>query len=282
MADGTILVTGATGRVGKELVDQLLDKGARVRVLTRDPRKVAHLGDRVEVAVGDLDKPATVAEAMQNVDKLYFLTYHAGQVATLIDAAKRSGVKHIVKQSSTEADKSIGLGKFHREQEELIKASGMAWTMVRPSMFMTQTIRWWAATIKSRSAVYFPGGKGKVRAIDPRDVAAISCVVLTQPGHEGRTYSVTGPESLTVGEMVAIIGKVLGKRIRYISIPPVLAGVWLRRNGLSGELVKALVQTFDALRRNEYAAVTDDAERVTGHKPRSYETWCRENIAAFQ
>ena len=76
--------------------------------------------------------------------------------------------------------------------------------------------------------------------------------------------------------------KVLGKRIRYISIPPVLAGVWLRRNGLSGELVKSLVQTFDALRRNEYAAVTDDAERVTGHKPRSYETWCRENIAAFQ
>lgn len=282
MGDGTILVTGATGRVGKELVEQLLDRGAQVRVLVRDKNKVAHLGDRVEIAVGDLDKPETLAEAMQGVEKLYFVTYHSGQVADLVEAAKKAGVRHIVKQSSTEAERSIGLGRLHRDQEELIKGSGMAWTIIRPSMFMTQTIRWWAASIKSRSAVYFPGGKGKVRAIDPRDVAAMACTVLTQPGHEGSIYAVTGPESLTVAEMVGIIGKVLGRRIRYISIPPAFAAIWLRRNGLSKELVKALVQTFEALRRNEYATVTEDVERVTGHKPRGYEAWCRENVAAFQ
>jgi uncharacterized protein YbjT (DUF2867 family) len=282
MADGTILVTGATGRVGKELVEQLLSGEARVRVLVRDKQKVAYLGNRVEITVGDLDKPETLAEAMRSIEKLYFITYHTQQVANLVEAAKKAGVRHIVKQSSTEAERSIGLGKWHREQEEFIKGSGMAWTIIRPSMFMTQTIKWWAATIKSRSAVFFPGGKGKVRAIDPRDVAAMACTVLTQPGHEGSTYAVTGPESLTIADLVEIIGKVLGRRIRYIAIPPALAGIWLRRNGLPRELVKALVQTLDALRKNEYAVVTEDVERVTGHKPRGFEAWCRENVAAFQ
>lgn len=282
MVDGTILVTGATGNVGKELVEQLLNREARVRVLVRDKQKVAYLGNRVEIAVGDLDKPETLADAMRSIEKLFFISYHTEQVANLVEAAKKAGVRHIVKLSSTEAEKSIGLGKWHREHEEFIKDSGMTWTIIRPSMFMTQTIKWWAATIKSRSAVYFPGGKGKVRAIDPRDVAAVACTVLTQPGHEGSTYSVTGPESLTIAEMVEIIGKVLGKRIRYISIPPALGGLWLRRNGLSKELVKALVQTFVALRKNEYATVTEDVERIIGHKPRDYAAWCRENVAAFQ
>ncbi len=282
MANGTILVTGATGRVGKELVEQLLNADARVRVLTRDQQRAAYLGNRVEVAVGDLNNPETLAEAMRRIDALYFVTYHASQVASLVETAKKAGVRHIVKQSSAEAERSIGLGKWHREQEELIKGSGMPWTFIRPSMFMSQTIQWWAASIRSRSAVYFPGGKGKVRAIDPRDVASVACAVLTQPGHEGRTYTPTGPESLTIGEMVNIIGKVLGRRIRYIPIPSTLAGIWLRRTGLSTELVKALVQTLDALRKNQYSMLTEDVERVTGHKPRGFEAWCRENVAAFQ
>jgi uncharacterized protein YbjT (DUF2867 family) len=110
----------------------------------------------------------------------------------------------------------------------------------------------------------------------------VACTVLTQRGHEGKTYAVTGLESLTIAEMVEVIGKVLGRRLRYIPVPPCLAGIWLRRSGLSRQLVKALVQTLRALRKNEYADVTEDVERVTRHKPRDFEAWCHENVAAFQ
>src|SRR5262245_282969 len=277
---GTVLITGATGQVGRELVEQLLreDPRVRVRVLVRDRQRIAHLGNRIEIAQGDLDKPETLADAMRGVDRLYFVTPVTDQVARLLEAAKHAGVGHIVKQSTIEADRSLGPGKWHREQEELVKGSGMDWTIVRPTMMMTNTIGWWAATIKSQGAVYFPGGSGRVPAIDPRDIAAVARRVLAEPGHEGKTYAVTGPESLAIAEMVGVIGRVLGRRIRYVSVPSCLAGIWLRRSGLSKSLVKALIETLRALRKSEYAYVTQDVERVTRCTPRSFERWCRENV----
>ncbi len=283
MSNGTILITGATGHVGKELVEQLLKMGdTRVRILVRNRNKVLHLGNNVEIAVGDLDKPETLSDAMQNVERLYFVTAFTGQIANLVKKAKKAGVKHIVKQSTIEADRSLGPGKWHREQEEFIKASDMAWTIIRPTMMMTNTIEWWSATIKSKSAIYFPGRKGKVPVIDPRDIAAVVCKVLTHSGHEGKTYVVTEPDALSIAEMVDIIGKVLDKRISYISVFPWLAGMWLRRSGLNRRLADALIQTLQALRKNQYAYVANDVELVTGQKPRGFEAWCRENIVAFQ
>ena len=165
-----ILVTGATGNVGKHLVGQLVDRGAQVRVLVRDESKAAYLDTNVERAVGDLDEPVTLTTALCGIDRLYLVTPDTQQVINLLEVARRSGVKHVVKQSTIEADRSIGPGKWHREQEELIRASGLAWTFLRPTMMMGNTIEWWAATIKSQGAVYFPGGKGKVPPVDPRDV----------------------------------------------------------------------------------------------------------------
>ncbi|MCI0397286.1 MAG: SDR family oxidoreductase [Chloroflexi bacterium] len=277
-----ILVSGATGNVGQHLVGQLLDKGAEVRALVRDEQKVAHLGNSVERAVGDLDRPETLAAAMQGIDQLYFVTPDTQQVINLLEAAKRAGVSHVVKQSTIEADRSVGPGKWHREQEELIEASGLAWTFLRPTMLMVNTIEWWSATIKSQSAVYFPGGKGKVPPVDPRDVADVAGKVLTFPGYEGQIYELTGPEALTIGEMVHILETVLGRRIRYVNVPAFLAAIWLRRFGLPRFLVKGLMETLGALRRNEYAYVTDAVERVGRHRPRSFEAWCRDHIAAFQ
>jgi uncharacterized protein YbjT (DUF2867 family) len=277
-----ILITGATGNVGKELVRLLLDKGAQVRVLVRDERKVSHLGGRVEVAVGDLDRPNTLAAAMQGVDQLYLVAPVTEQVTRLLEAARQAGVKHVVKQSTIEAGRRLGPGKWHREQEELVKSMGFAWTFLRPTMFMSNTIEWWGATIKSQAAVYFPGGSGKVPPVDPRDVAAVACTVLTHPGHAGQIYEVTGPEAFTIGEMVQILGKVMGKPLRYVNVPAFLAAIWLRRFGMSPELVKGLMETLGALRRNEYAYVTDVVERVGRVEPRTFEAWCRENTGAFQ
>jgi uncharacterized protein YbjT (DUF2867 family) len=277
-----ILVSGATGNVGRHLVGQLLDKGAQVRALVRDEGKVAYLNNSVERAIGDLDEPETLTTAMRGIDRLYLVTPDTQQVINLLEASKRTGVKHVVKQSTIEADRSLGPGKWHREQEELIKASGLAWTFIRPTMMTVNTIEWWGATIKSQNAVYFPGGNGKVPAVDPLDVAAVASTVLTCPSHEGQIYEVTGPEVLTIGEMVQVLAKVLGKPLRYVNIPAFLAAIWLRRFGMSRELVKGLMETLGALRRNEYAYVTDVVERVGGVKPRTFEAWCRDHIAAFQ
>jgi len=277
-----ILISGATGNVGKELVKQLLDKSAQIRVLIRDERKAADFDHRVEVAVGDLDKPDTLATAMQGVDRLFFVTPVTEQVLNLLKAAKQGGVKHVVKLSTIEANRSLGPGKWHREQEELIKSMGFAWTFIRPTMFMSNTIEWWSATIKMQNAVYFPGGNGKVPPVDARDVAAVAGTVLMGPGHEGQIYEVTGAQALTIREMIQVLAKVLGRPVRYVNVPAFLAAIWLRRFGMSRELVKALMETLGALRRNEYAYVTDTVERIGGAEPHAFEAWCREHIEAFQ
>ncbi|MFN8468350.1 MAG: NAD(P)H-binding protein [Caldilineaceae bacterium] len=277
-----ILVTGATGNVGQYLVPRLLTKDAPVRVLVRDKSKVAHFGDRVECAVGDLDQPETLLPAMQGVDRLYIVTPDTQQVARLLDAAKAAGVSHVVKQSTIEADRSLGPGKWHRAQEELIMASGLCWTFLRPTMMMVNTIEWWAATIKSHGTVYFPGGKGKVAPVAPADIAAVAATVLTDaPNHNRQIYELTGPESLTIGDMVRTLGTVLGRHLRYVNVPAPLATLWLRRMGLPSYVVTGLVETLGALRRSEYAYVTDAVTQVGAVTPQCYADWCTGNRDAF-
>lgn len=277
-----ILLTGATGNVGKELVPYFINEGVKVRVLVRDEHTVIEWKNKAEIAIGDLDKPETLTAAMRGIDRLFFVTPVTSQVENLLRAAKQASVRHVVKQSTIEADRSLGPGKWHREQEELIKSMGFEWTFLRPTMMMVNTIEWWSATIKAQDAVYFPGGKGKVSSVDPRDIAAVVHAVLTRSGHEGMIYELTGPEVFTIGEMVQVLAKVLGKPLRYASIPAFLAAIWLRKFGMSHELVNALMETLRALRKNEYAYVTDAVERVTGDKPRTFEAWCRENASSFR
>ena len=277
-----ILVTGATGNVGKELVKQLVDKGVQVRVLLRDQKKAATLRDRAEVAIGDLNKPETLGGPMQGVEKLFLVTPDTGQVANLLKVAKQAGVQHVVKLSTIEADRSLGPGKWHRQQEELIKSMGFEWTFLRPTMMMVNTIEWWGETINSQNAVYFPGGKGKVSPVDPRDVATIACTVLTQSGHEGQIYELTGPEAFTISEMVQILAKALDKPIRYTDVPVFAAAMGMLRFSLPFYVVMGLMQTLSALRRSEYAYVTDVVEQVGKCEPRTFNEWCRENVAAFQ
>ncbi len=277
-----ILVSGATGNVGKELVGFLLDKSAKIRVLVRDPKKAAHWGNRVEIVVGDLDQPETLIPAMQGVEKLYFVTPEPKQVANLLNAAKQAGVKHVIKQSTIEAGRSLGPGKWHRQQEELIKSMGFEWTFLRPTMMMVNTIEWWKETIKLQNAVYFPGGKGKVPPVAPRDVARVACTVLTESGHEGKVYELTGSEALSIGEMVEILAKALGKPIQYTDVPVFAAAISLLRFGLPLYVLKGLMHTLGALRKSEYEYVTYAVEYIGKHESQTYEQWCRENVGAFQ
>ena len=161
-------------------------------------------------------------------------------------------------------------------------ASSMGWTFLRPTMMMVNTIEWWSATIKSHGTVYFPGGKGKVASVAPADVAAVAAAVLTDaPAHKGQVYELTGPESLTIGDMVRILGTVLGRHLRYVNVPSPLAALWLRRMGLPSYVVTGLVETLGALRRSEYGYVSDAVARVGGVTPQYYCEWCTANRGAF-
>jgi len=279
-----ILITGATGHIGKELIPLLLESGQSIRVLVRDERKVAHLDARVERVVGDLDKPETLLPAVKGVERIFLVTFETQQDVNVLEAAKGAGVRHIVKLSTLEAtEHKIQVGKWHYEREELIRASGLDWTFLRPGMFMSNSIEWWAESIKGQDSVFFPGGKkGKAAPIDPRDVASVAALALTQPGHSGQAYELTGSELFTIGGMVQVISQALGKPIQYVDIPPIAAKLFMLKTGMDKTLVKALMEMLATLRRNEGAILTDTVQRVTGQPPRTFEAWCREHVNAFQ
>ncbi len=278
-----ILVTGASGHVGRELVPQLLRMGHPVRILVRDPRKVASLDARAERAVGDLNDRASLASAMQGVSQVFLITFVLQQDRNVVDAAQRAGVEHIVKLSTLEAAAhKIQVGKWHYEREEWIRSSGLGWTFLRPGMFMTNAVDWWAANIRQQGAVYFPGGKGKVAPVDPADVAAVAACALTDSKHRDQIYELTGGELMTMQEMVKAIGKCLGRTLAYRDIPPLAAKFWMLRSGMDRQLVNALMEMLASLRRNEGAILTDAVQQVTGRPARTFDVWCCEHLHEFQ
>jgi (4-alkanoyl-5-oxo-2,5-dihydrofuran-3-yl)methyl phosphate reductase len=279
-----ILIAGATGNIGKELTPLLFKAGETLRVLVRDEKKVAHLDPSIERAVGDLNDPKTLLPAMNGIERIFLVTYETQQDSNVIEAAKRAGVRQIVKLSTLEATAhKIQVGKWHYEREELIRASGLDWTFLRPGMFMSNAIEWWAESIKGQGSVYFPGGEiGRVAPIDPRDIASVAACALTQSGHSGKTYELTGPELFTIGELVQVIAKVLGKPIQYMDIPPIAAKLFMLRTGMDKSLVNALMEMLGSLRRDEGAIVTDSVQQVSGNAPRTFEAWCCEHIEAFR
>ena len=279
-----ILITGATGNIGRELIPLLLETGQSIRVLVRAERKVAHLDACVERVVGDLDKPETLLPAVKGVERIFLVTYETHQDVSVLEAAKRAGVQHIVKLSTLEAtEHKIKVGKWHSEREELIRASSLAWTFLRPGMFMSNSIQWWSDSIKGQDSVFFPGGKkGKAAPVDPRDVARVAAIALTQPGYSGQACELTGSELFTIGEMVQVISRVLGKQIQYVDIPPIAAKLFMLKSGMDKVLVNALMELLVTLRKNEGAIITDTVQCVTGNTPGTFEAWCREHVGAFQ
>ncbi|MGE5378890.1 MAG: SDR family oxidoreductase [Bacteroidota bacterium] len=279
-----ILITGATGNIGRELTPLLFEAGHPLRVLVRDEKKAAHLDPSIERRVGDLNDPGTLARAMRDVDKIFLVTYETRQDINVIEAAKQAGIRQIVKLSTLEATgHKIQVGKWHYEREELIRAAGLDWTFLRPGMFMSNAIEWWAESIKGQGSVFFPGGrKGRVAPVDPRDIASAAACVLTQPGHTGKAYELTGPQLFTIGEMVQVISNMLGRPIQYVDIPPIAARLFMLKTGMDKTLVNALMEMLASLRKNEGAVVTDTVQQVTGRQPGTFEDWCNRHIESFQ
>jgi uncharacterized protein YbjT (DUF2867 family) len=280
-----ILVTGATGHVGRELVHELDGKGVKFRVLVRDPTRTAGLPERAEHVVGDLEQPATLAPAFDGVNTVFLLVPGIGtdHTAHVIAAAKAAGVRHIVYLSSYAVlgDPLPAMGRWHHDREQTIRASGIPATFLRPCGFMTNAFDW-LPTIRESGYVLDPVGPGRAAPIDPADIAAVAALALTQEGHQGKEYVLTGDEPYTVADQVQILAKALGRDIEVRQVATPAEAVRFRYpNGAPPALADALIEGLTLMRADTVGLRTDTVRQLLGRSPRTFADWCARNASAF-
>ncbi len=277
-----LLVTGATGNVGRQVVAQLLAAGTPVRALTRRPDG-AGLPAGVEVVAGDLTEPDTLPAALSGV-KAAFLFPVPGSGPAFAAAARAAGVARIAVLSSAEivdgaAHQANRVAEFHAEIERAVEGSGVPWTFLRCAAFATNTLQW-AGMIRAGDTVSAPYPQASFAPVHEADVAAVVARVLTADGHAGARYRVTGPAALTQAEQVAVIGAALGRRLRFVEVPPELARERMLRR-LPAPIVDGLLDIFAAATTRP-AEVLPTVEEVTGRPARTYAEWAADHRKDFQ
>lgn len=282
-----IVVTGATGTTGVEVVNALIALGEPPRVLARDPEKAARLlGDRVEIARGDFNDPQSLEAALDGADRAFLLSPPSPQTvaeqSAFVDAAKRTGVERIVKLSAVGAgpDAPHRFGNWHGRVERHIESSGLAWTHLRPSFFMQNLLG--AADMVRGGTIYMPTGTGKAPFVDVRDIAAVAAHVLTESGHDGKAYDVTGPEALGYDDIAATFSRVLGREVKYVDVPPDAAKQGMTQAGMPDWLADAINELSAQMKAGRFATVSDVVERVGRKPPVTLEQFVREHAGAFR
>jgi uncharacterized protein YbjT (DUF2867 family) len=278
-----ILVTGATGNVGSQVVDQLLARQHPVRVFTRDAAKVARWGDRVQIALGDFTQADTFAAALDGVDAVFLMngTLTSTVFRQLLAAAQAHGRPRIVFLSTLFASKpDLAIGQLHKDKEEALRDSGLLHAVVRAGGFMSNAYQW-IGSIRSEGVVYNAMGSGTIASIDPGDIAAVAVHALTTPALTETLYEVTGEELLTAEQKVAILARITGKPLRTVGIEPEVAVESMLRNGLPPQVAGAVAQSMAAIRDGRATQMTDTVRRITGRPPRTFEAWAEEHAAHF-
>lgn len=270
----TILVTGATGTVGREVVAELIHRGQRVRALTRDPAK-ASFPEEVDVVAGDLENPETLVPALAGVDALHLITFAgdyysplatASQVARL---AAEAGVQRVTVLWGVEPDSTM----------EAIRAGDFAWTVVEPVEFMANTLEW-AETICDEGVVREAFADVPSAIVHEADIAAVIATALTEEGHHGTTYTLTGPEELTAPEKVRIISETIGRDIEFVELTEEQARQQWREEGQSDEAIEFFLQMANET-SHEVSNVLTTVEEVTGRTARTFRQWATEHAGAF-
>jgi uncharacterized protein YbjT (DUF2867 family) len=278
------LITGATGDVGSKVAEGLIHCGERPCVFVRNAQKARSLfGDRVDVYLGDLAETASLRAALEGIDVL-FLVNSGPRIPELDDAAakaaKAAGVKRLVKLSSMDVQHGLAIGAWHELGEKAICASGIPFTFVQPTGFMSNMLAW-ARSIKTESVVRSSTGEGRRPFIHSEDIAAVSVLALTTGDYEGQSLTITGPDALTFGEVTAKIGAAIGKSLTFVPISDDEArGRYSAISGSENE-TEAHVALWRAIREGRLATVNDNVERILGRKPIGLDRWIAENAAAF-
>jgi uncharacterized protein YbjT (DUF2867 family) len=281
-----ILVTGATGTVGRELVAELARRGAKVRALSRNPA-AATFPAGVETVAADPGDPGTLGLALAGIERVFVLTTGPARLdheTNLVAAARRAGAARLVKLSAlTAEDATAGdtITGWHRAAERAVTGSGLSWTILRPGAFMSNTLSW-AGMIRHQGQVFAPFTGIRTAAIDPADVAACAATVLLEDGHEGQAYPLTGPELLSARDQAATLSQVLGREVAITEISAETARQRMIQAGTSAQIADAVLATLAGAGTGPGALVQPAVRRLTRRPPRTFHDWATRHAAAFR
>lgn len=276
-----ILVTGATGNIGSALVSQLRTGGAAsVRAMTRDPGR-ASFPEGTEVVEGDLRRADSLKAALEGARALFLLS-GMGAEAEVLATARQAGVEHVVLVSSITVRTHPHLAQAveNLAVERTLRDSGMAWTILRPTQFASNAL-WWAGSIREEGLVRAPYVDIGLPTVHPGDIAAVARTALTQPGHRGATYDLTGPERVTVRQQVAAISAALGREVSLVEISREEAHRGMAPF-LGDDVAASVLDLMGGDANDELLKVRDGVPRVTGLPARPFQRWAAENGAAFR
>lgn len=286
--NATILVTGATGNVGTELTKLLAAQKIPFRAMVRAVKDTDLPADSdvAETVIGDFNDAKTVADALQGIERAFLLTNSSEQAETqqtaFVDAAKRAGVKHIVKLSQWAADANspVRFLRYHHAAERKIEDSGIAYTFLRPNLFM-QSLLGFRGSIMSQGKFFGAIGDARISAVDVRDVAAVAAAALTRSGHEGKIYNLTGPEALSHQEMAQKLSATLKRNINFVDVPPGAMREALLGFGFPKWQADGLIEDYAHYSRGEASELASGVYDALGKQPRSFDDFARDYAPAF-
>ena len=282
-----MLVTGATGNVGARVVRELQGRGVSVRAYVRDPDKaVAMLGDGVELVSGDFSNPESARRALEGVEGVFLAcANHPRQVeyeTGVIDAARQAGVTRIVKLSALGAEigASVAFWDWHGRIEEHLRASGVPAVVLRPTFNMTNLLGS-AEGVRHAGSLFAPANGARVAMIDPRDIAAVAAVALAVDTHDGKAYTLTGPEAITFERVAEELSTVAGRRVEFVDVPDEAARQGMIEQSMPESVAGEIAKVFGFLRWGDQDRTTDTVRTLTGREPRSVARFARDHAGLF-
>ncbi len=287
MTTRTILVTGATGTTGSALLRLLEGRGAAVRAMVRREGDAGRLGPTsAEVVTADFDDADSLLVALRGVRAAYLVTPSSpeaeAQQLRFAELAASAGVDHLVKLSQYAADEGspVRFLRYHAAVERRIRELGIGHTILRPNLFF-QGFLAFRSVIAERGRFFAPIGDARVGAVDVRDIAAVAAVALTEPGHVGKTYTITGPAAITHAEIAQAISEATGREVGFDEVPPAAFAAALRGVGVPPWQADGLVEDYAHYARGEAAEVSPAVRELTGEEPRDVVRFARDYADAF-
>ncbi len=280
-----ILITGATGAVGSEVVKRLSAAGVPARAVTRRPEKVTPL-PHIEFVRGDFDDPTSMRGAAEGAERAFLLTNSTDraeqQQTAFVRVAKEAGVRHLVVLSQLHANpgSSLRFLRYHGAVEEFVRAAGLTFTFLQPNLYM-QALLGLRDSVREKGAIFLAGGDARVSAVDTRDLADVAVAALTGAGHEGKAYPLTGPAALSFAEMAGQVGAAIGRPVAYIDVPPEAMRAALVGLGTPEWQADGLTEEFAMYRRGGASGVESGVQEALARPPRSFAEFARDNAPQF-